>query len=258
MSLLEVRDVTLRFGGLTALDNVSFRVEAGEVFSIVGPNGAGKSTLFNLVSRFYEPDQGDVRFAGGTILNRSASEVAGLGIARTFQNIELFEYSTVLQNLLVARHTHRTSSILSQILFTPAVRREEVAHRHKVEEVIEFLDLQPYRDTMIAGLSYGVRKIVELGRALAVEPRLILMDEPASGLSAEETRDVRFRIEDIRKRMGATVLMVEHDMGLVSAVSDRVLVLADGRVVVVGSPEEVRGHPEVIEVYLGAEPEQSA
>ena len=258
MSLLEVRDVTLRFGGLTALDNVSFRVEAGEVFSIVGPNGAGKSTLFNLVSRFYEPDQGDVRFAGGTILNRSASEVAGLGIARTFQNIELFEYSTVLQNLLVARHTHRTSSILSQILFTPAVRREEVAHRHKVEEVIEFLDLQPYRDTMIAGLSYGVRKIVELGRALAVEPRLILMDEPASGLSAEETRDVRFRIEDIRKRMGTTVLMVEHDMGLVSAVSDRVLVLADGRVVVVGSPEAVRGHPEVIEVYLGAEPEQSA
>ena len=258
MSLLEVQDVTLRFGGLTALDGVSFRVEAGEVFSIVGPNGAGKSTLFNLVSRFYEPDRGDVRFAGGSILNRSASEIAGLGIARTFQNIELFEYSTVLQNLLVARHTHRTSSILSQILFTPAVRREEISHRRKVEEVIDFLDLQPYRDTMIAGLSYGVRKIVELGRALAVEPRLILMDEPASGLSAEETRDVRFRIEDIRARMGATVLMVEHDMGLVSAVSDRVLVLADGRVVVVGSPEEVRGHPEVIEVYLGAGPEQSA
>ena len=257
MSLLEVQDVTLRFGGLTALDDVSFHVEAGEVFSIVGPNGAGKSTLFNLVSRFYEPDQGDVRFAGGSILNRSASEIAGLGIARTFQNIELFEYSTVLQNLLVARHTHRTSSILSQILFTPAVRNEEIAHRRKVEEVIDFLDLQPYRDTMIAGLSYGVRKIVELGRALAVEPRLILMDEPASGLSAEETRDVRFRIEDIRKRMGATVLMVEHDMGLVSAVSDRVLVLADGRVVVVGSPDEVRAHPEVIEVYLGAGPEQS-
>ena len=258
MSLLEVREVTLRFGGLTALDDVSFCVEAGEIFSIVGPNGAGKSTLFNLVSRFYTPDRGDVRFAGGSILNRSASEVAGLGIARTFQNIELFEYSTVLQNLLVARHTHRTSSILSQILFTPSVRREEIAHRRMVEEVIDFLDLQPYRDTMIAGLSYGVRKIVELGRALAVEPRLILMDEPASGLSAEETRDVRFRIEDIRKRMGATVLMVEHDMGLVSAVSDRVLVLADGRVVVVGSPEEVRGHPEVIEVYLGAGPEQPA
>ena len=255
MSLLEVREATLRFGGLTALDSVSFRVEAGEVFSIVGPNGAGKSSLFNLVSRFYVPDTGDVRFAGRSILSRGASEVAGLGIARTFQNIELFEYSTVLQNLLVARHSHRRSSILSQILFTPAMRREEEEQRGKVEEVIDFLDLQAYRDTMIAGLPYGVRKMVELARALAVEPRLILLDEPASGLSVEETRDVRFRIDDIRKRMGITVLMVEHDMGLVSAVSDRVLVLADGRVIVVGTPGEVRMHPEVIEAYLGAAPE---
>ena len=257
MSLLEVQDVTLRFGGLTALDNVSFRVEPGEIFAIVGPNGAGKSTLFNLVSRFYQPDRGEVRFAGRSILNRAAPEIAGLGIARTFQNIELFEHSTVLQNLLVARHTHGKCSILSQILFTPAARREEIAHRGKVEEVIDFLDLQAYRDTRIAGLPYGVRKVVEMGRALAVEPKLILMDEPASGLSAEETRDIRFRIDDIRNRMGITVLMVEHDMGLVSAVSDRVLVLADGRVVTVGTPGEVRAHPEVIEVYLGAAPEET-
>ena len=255
MSLLEIHDVTLCFGGLTALDGVSFEVQPGEIFSIVGPNGAGKSTLFNLVSRFYDPDRGDVRFLDKSILDRTASEVAGLGIARTFQNIELFEHSTVLQNLLVARHTRRRPSILSQILFTPSVRRGEIADRGKVEEVIDFLDLQAYRDARIAGLPYGVRKVIELGRALALDPELVLLDEPASGLSVEETRDIRFRIDDIRRRMGATVLMVEHDMGLVSAVSDRVLVLADGRVITVGTPAEVRAHPEVIEVYLGAAPE---
>ena len=221
MSLLEVRDVTLRFGGVKALDGVSFAVEEGEIFAIVGPNGAGKSTLFNLISRFYAPAAGDIRFEGESILGRAPSGIAALGIARTFQNIELYEHSTVLQNLLVGRHTRRRASILSQILFTPAVRREEIAHRAAVERVIDFLDLQPYRDRMIAGLPYGVRKAVEVGRALAIEPALVLLDEPASGLSAEEARDMRFRIEDIRTRLGATVVMVEHDMGLVSAVSDR-------------------------------------
>ncbi len=258
MSLLEVRDLTLRFGGLTALDDVSFEVEAGEVFAVVGPNGAGKSTLFNVVSRFYRPERGDVRYEGSSVLGRAPDEIAGLGIARTFQNIELFEFSTVLQNLLVARHSHCRASILSQICFAPAVRRAEIEHRRKVEEVIDFLELQAYRDARIAGLPYGIRKIVEIGRALAAEPRLILLDEPASGLSVEETQDIRFRIEDIRSRMGITVLMVEHDMGLVSAVSDRVLVLADGRAIAVGAPEEVQSDPQVVSVYLGRAPESAS
>ena len=253
MSLLEVRDITLRFGGVTALDRVSFSVERGEVFAIVGPNGAGKSTLFNLVSRFCDPVEGEVRFEGESLLERPASGIAELGIARTFQNIELFELSTVLENLLVGRHVRRRASTLSQIFFTPGVRREEIAHRAAVERVIDFLDLQPYREQRIAGLPYGVRKVVEVGRALAIEPKLILLDEPASGLSPEETRDRRFRIDDIRRRMGITVVMVEHDMGLVTAVSDRVLVLADGRAVTLGTPAEVKSHPKVVEAYLGAD-----
>ena len=258
MSLLEVRGVTLRFGGIVALDRVSFEVEKGEVFAIVGPNGAGKSTLFNLISRFHDPDEGDVRFAGRSMVGLPASGVAALGIARTFQNIELFEHSTVLQNLLIGRHTRRRTSLVSQVLFTPVARREEIAHRGAVERVIDFLDLQPYREQMIAGLPYGVRKVVEVGRALAIEPRLILLDEPASGLSPEEAGDMRFRIDDIRKRMGVTVLMVEHDMGLVSAVSDRVLALADGHAIALGPPAEVQSHPKVIEAWLGADAEAAA
>ena len=253
MSLLEVGGVTLRFGGVAALDRVSFSVERGEVFAIVGPNGAGKSTFFNLVSRFHDPADGEIRFEGRSILGRSASEMAGLGIARTFQNIELFEHSTVLENLLVGRHARRRSSLVSQILFTPAVRREEIAHRSAVERVIDFLDLQPHREATIAGLAYGVRKVVEIGRALAMEPALILMDEPASGLSHEEATSMRFWIDDIRGRLGVTVLMVEHNMGLVSAVADRVLALADGRVLALGTPAEVRSHPRVVEAWLGVD-----
>ena len=251
MSLLQVRDATLRFGGVTALEQVSFDVEEGEVFAVVGPNGAGKSTLFNLISRFHDPVAGRICFDGTSLLERSAFDIAGLGIARTFQNIELFERSTVLQNLLVGRHVHRRTSVAAQLLFTPSVRREEIAHREAVERVIDLLDLQPYREKAIAGLPHGIRKVVEIGRALAMEPRLVLLDEPASGLSFEEIVSMRFWIEDIRSRLGVTVLMVEHDMGLVSAVSDRVLALADGRVVAVGTPAEVQSHPQVVEAYLG-------
>ena len=237
---------------------MSLRVNRGEVFAVVGPNGAGKSTLFNLISRIHDPDEGEILFQGESILGRGPSDIAGLGIARTFQNIELFERSTVLENLLIGRHAHRGASIVAQIAFTPAVRRQEIAHRGAVERVIDFLDLQPYRNKMISGLSYGVRKVVEIGRALALDPKLILMDEPASGLSGEDVRDMRFRIHDIRSRMGATVVMVEHDMGLVSAVSDQVLVLSEGRVIALGSPVEVQSHPKVVEAYLGADPEPAA
>ncbi|MDA4843809.1 ABC transporter ATP-binding protein [Hoeflea poritis] len=253
MSLLELSNVTLRFGGLVAVNDVSFNVEEGEVFALVGPNGAGKSTIFNMISRFYTPAEGDILFEGKSILEKEAHEIPSMGIARTFQNIELFEQASVLQNLLVGRHTHRRSNFVADMVFTPFVRSEERAHREAVEHVIDFLDLQPYREKFIAGLPYGVRKVVEMGRALAIKPKLLLLDEPASGLSVEETQDVAFWIEDIKKVMGITVLMVEHDMHLVGAVSDRVMALADGRMLAIGSPQEVQNDPAVIEAYLGSD-----
>jgi len=252
MSLLELENVTLRFGGVTAVNKVSFAVEEGEVFALVGPNGAGKSTIFNLISRFYDPAEGDIRFDGESILTRQPHEIARLGIARTFQNIELFDQATVMQNLLVGRHRHRRSNMWTELVFSPFVRREERRHREAIEKVIDFLDLQAYREKYIAGLPYGVRKVVEMGRALAIEPRLLLLDEPASGLSVEETQDVAFWVEDLKKQMGITVLMVEHDMHLVASVSDRVLALADGKMLAIGTPHAVQNDPRVIEAYIGA------
>lgn len=252
MSLLELDSVTVRFGGLIAVNNVSFQVNEGEVFALVGPNGAGKSTIFNLISRFYKPDAGSIRFDGHDLLKRGPSDLAALGIARTFQNIELFERSTVLDNLLAGRTRHVKSNPISEMIFTPFVRAEERRHREAVERVIDFLELQAYRDKYVAGLPYGIRKIVELGRALAIGPRMLLLDEPASGLSVEESQDLAFWIADIRKLMGITVLVVEHNMKLVSAISDRVLALADGAVLALGSPMEVQANPAVVEAYLGS------
>lgn len=251
MSLLTLENVTLKFGGLTAVNRLSMEVNEGEVFALVGPNGAGKSTVFNLISRFYTPVEGKIMFDGQDLLKLPPDEVPSLGIARTFQNIELFDQATVLDNLLVGRHRLRKTNLVEQMLHLPSVRREEREHRAAVEEVIDFLDLQPYRNKRIAGLPYGVRKVVEVGRALASKPRLLLMDEPASGLSVEETQNMRWWIDDIRRQMGITVLMVEHDMGLVSKVCDRVLALADGAKLAEGTPQEVQSHPAVIAAYLG-------
>lgn len=252
-SLLSVKDLSISFGGVRAVDGVSFDVQPGEVFTIVGPNGAGKSTIFNLISRFYQPTSGSIHFDGKDITNMSPDNIAPLGIARTFQNIELFEHSTVLHNLLVGRHSKRKTSWIEDMLFLPSTRRAEIEHRERAEEVIDFLDLQPYREKMIAGLPYGVRKVVEIARALASGPKLLLLDEPASGLSVEETQDVAYWIEDMQKDMGLTVLMVEHDMSLVSQVSDRVLAIADGRPLAMGTSAEVQSHPDVIAAYLGVE-----
>src|SRR5271166_4365454 len=253
MSLFRAEDIAIRFGGIRAVDAVSFDVNEGEVFSIIGPNGAGKTTIFNLISRIYEPSAGRLIFQDQDITEVPAYRIAGLGIARTFQNIELFANATLLQNLLIGRHCHSTVGVLSQIVFTPAVRRAEIAHREKVEDVIAFLGLEHYRDTLIANLPYGVRKIVELGRALCIEPKLLLLDEPSSGLNVEETEVMGFWIEDIKKDLGITVIMVEHDMSLVSMVSDRVMVLNYGRVLAMGSPAEVQADPEVIRAYIGGE-----
>jgi branched-chain amino acid transport system ATP-binding protein len=251
VTFFAVRGLAINFGGVQALDGVSFEVEPGEVFTIIGPNGAGKTTIFNLISRIYDPTRGELLFRDEDITRVPPHDIARRGIARTFQNIELFEHATVLQNLLLGRHTHRRSRFFEEILALPRVRALEVAEREAAEKVIDFLDLQPYRDNLIVNLPYGVRKVVEMGRALCTEPKLLLLDEPSSGLSVEETEDMAFWIEDITKLLGITVLMVEHDMSLVTAVSDRVLALNYGRPIAQGTAREVQQHPEVIKAYLG-------
>ena len=252
-SLFEAQDISISFGGIRAVDGVTFNVEAGEIFAIVGPNGAGKSTIFNLISRIYEPTGGRLLFEGTDITRVAPHTIAGRGIARTFQNIELFEHATVLENLLIGRHCRSRPNVLMELLFTPGVQREELRHRAAVEDIIDFLGLANYRDQRISGLPYGVRKVVELARALCAEPKLLLLDEPASGLNTEETEEVAFWIDDIKNDLGITVIMIEHDMSLVSAVSNRVLALNNGRMLALGTPKEVQSNPAVIEAYIGSD-----
>ncbi len=251
MTLLKVEGLSVAFGGVRAVNDVSFEVGKGEVYTLIGPNGAGKTTIFNLISLIYPPSAGRIVFEDRDLARMAPHHIARLGIARTFQNIELFEHATVLQNLLIGRHVHRKTSLAAELLFLPPVRRAERESRLEAERVIELLELQHYRDTLVAGLPYGIRKVVELARALCTRPKLLLLDEPSSGLNVEETDDMAFWIEDIRNDLGVTVLMVEHDMGLVSRVSDRVLALNYGEAIAEGTPEEVQSHPAVIEAYIG-------
>jgi len=252
VTFFAARGLTINFGGIRAVDDVSFEVEPGQVFTIIGPNGAGKTTIFNLVSRIYEPLAGRLIFCDEDITEVPPHQIARRGIARTFQNIELFEHATVLQNVLLGRHAHTRSRFWQEVLFLPRVRALELEHREAAERVIDFLDLQAYRDSLVVNLPYGVRKVVEMARALCTQPKLLLLDEPSSGLSVEETEDMAFWIQDIRTLLGITVLMVEHDMSLVSAVSDRVLALNYGRTLALGSAQDVQEHPDVIKAYLGA------
>lgn len=248
---LSVQNLSIMFGGVHAVEDVSFEVNPGEVFAIIGPNGAGKSTIFNLISRLYEPSNGSIHYGEHDLLELPAHEIVHAGIARTFQNIELFEQATVLQNLLVGRHSHMVRNPFSNFAFLPGVKKSELEHRRKVEDVIDLLELARYRDERIADLSYGARKNVELARALCAEPSLLLLDEPASGLNNEETDDVGFWLEDIKHDLGVTLVMVEHDMNLVGSIADRVMAINDGRLITIGTPDEVRDNAEVQQAYLG-------
>lgn len=251
MSELVVENLTMSFGGIKAIDNVSFSVEPGEIYAIIGPNGAGKSTIFNAISRIYKPDGGSIKFRGQELLKRHPHEISNLGIARTFQNIELFENASVLNNLLVGRNSKIKSNWISEWFFTKGVREGERFHRRKIEGILDLLDMQQYRYEKVADLAYGARKNVELARALCAEPEMLLLDEPASGLNPEETTDMSYWLKDIKEELGVTIVMVEHDMNLVGRIADRSMALVNGKVLAVGTVAEVQNNPEVQAAYLG-------
>jgi branched-chain amino acid transport system ATP-binding protein len=251
--VVSVQDVHLSFAGVTAIAGASFEVRPRELFAIIGPNGAGKTSIFNVLSGVYRPQRGSVEFLGEDILGERPHRIAARGMARTFQNIALFEHLTVLDNLMLGRHQHLAYGFVSAFVWRGRARSEELANRRVVEEIVDFLELEQWRSHPVGLLPYGVQKRVELGRALAMEPKLLLLDEPVAGMNLEETEDTARYILDIRDELDVPIIMVEHDMGLVMDLADRIMVVDFGVPITTGIPDEVQRHPDVVRAYLGQE-----
>ncbi len=252
-ALLRFDEVRLSFAGVVAVDGVSFDVSKGELFAIIGPNGAGKTSIFNCLNGVYTPQEGQIHLDGTDLLGLRPDKIAALGVARMFQNIELFSNLTTLDNILLGRNLHMKSGILSSALYFGKAKREETEHRRRAEEIIDFLEIAQYRKSLVGMLPYGVQKRVELGRALAMDPRILLLDEPVAGMNLEETEDMARFILDIQEELQVTMILVEHDMGLVMDIADRIMVIDFGRKIAEGTPEQIQKNPDVIRAYLGEE-----
>jgi len=251
-----VENLSISFGGLKAVNNISFGVEKNSIFSIIGPNGSGKTTIYNMISGIYKPDSGRILCDGEELVGLSPDRIARKGVARTFQNIELFSNATVMDNLLLGRHIHMKTGVFSgAFLWGRGSRaaREEIRNREIIEKIIDFLDLQSVRNNYVASLPYGKRKLVELGRALALEPKILLLDEPSAGMNTEEKEDLNIWIKDIQADYRVTILLIEHDMNMIMGISDRILAMNQGEKIIEGTAMEVQSHPEVIRAYLGEE-----